>query len=401
MSIAALRSRTDADPQRHERESSPPTDLSEGFIRALFSGGDTRNATDPLTGRNKYLCPPMPAPDLLCVSSCTASPISAQGFDRALEAFSNITQARSPRQRADRLAILADQIETRLLRYFGVGALAHAFLLPSGTDALLTTAMLLASERPNKALTAILPAASETGTGVPMAAVCRLFDGASRGTPLTECSGKAVQIPLRLANGLPRSDDDVNDAFAAATTAAAGSAVVYLTHGTKTGLIAPVAPPYGADVIVDACQARIAPATVEAYLRRGWPVVVTGSKFFGGPAFSGAVFFPPSPAIGGRAEHAASRSGRATWVGHYPSLGGGPDHDRRIRISGGEHSGKPLLSGRLHRSGVRLQSCPGINRRPVTERLGVGGPAQHFHLRSARSNGSRQAVVGGRTAAAL
>jgi hypothetical protein len=31
---------------------------------------------------------------------------------------------------------------------------------------------------------------------------------------------------------------------------------------------------------------------VAGYLRRGWPVVVTGSKFFGGPAFSGAVLVP-------------------------------------------------------------------------------------------------------------
>jgi len=65
-----------------------------------------------------------------------------------------------------------------------------------------------------------------------------------------------------------------------------------LTHGTKTGLVAPTIPPMGADVIVDACQARIAPAKVLAYLRRGWPVVVTGSKFLGGPAFSGAVLLP-------------------------------------------------------------------------------------------------------------
>jgi len=57
-------------------------------------------------------------------------------------------------------------------------------------------------------------------------------------------------------------------------------------------LIAPLSPPRGADVIVDACQARIEPETVAAYLRRGWPVIVTGSKFFGGPAFSGAVIFP-------------------------------------------------------------------------------------------------------------
>jgi hypothetical protein len=282
----------DAEPQRLQRESSPSIDLRVAFIPALFWSGDARIAIDPLTGLNKYLCPPMPAPDLVCVSSCTASPILVQGFDRAVEAFSSVTQAQSPRQRADRLAVLTDQIETRLLRYFGVGTLALAFLLPSGTDALLTTAMLLAAERPGKAMTAILPAATETGTGVPMAAMCRLFDGARSGTPLTDCPGTTVEIPLRSANGSPRSDDEVNNAFAAATTVATGSAIVYLTHGTKTGLIAPIAPPYGADVIVDACQARIAPDTVEAYLKRGWPVVVTGSKFFGGPAFSGAVLFP-------------------------------------------------------------------------------------------------------------
>ena len=292
MSIATLRSQTDAGPWRREREAVSSVDRSVGFIAALFSGGDSRIATDPLSGLNKYLCPPTPAPDLVCASSCTASPVSVQGFDRAAEAFADITGAPSPRQRADRLAALTSHIEARLLRYFGVGALARAFLCPSGTDALLTTAMLIAAERPGKAMTAILPAASETGTGVPMAALCRLFDGADSGTPLTDCIGTTVEVPLRSADGSPRCDGEVNDAFAAATAAATGHAIVYLTHGTKTGLIAPVAPPPGAEVIVDACQSRIEPSTVAAYLRNGWPVVVTGSKFFGGPAFSGAVLFP-------------------------------------------------------------------------------------------------------------
>ena len=61
MSIAALLSQKDARPQRQERESSQSIDLPVGFIPALFSGGDARIATDPLTGLNKYLCPPMPA----------------------------------------------------------------------------------------------------------------------------------------------------------------------------------------------------------------------------------------------------------------------------------------------------------------------------------------------------
>jgi hypothetical protein len=267
-------------------------DYSGDFVAALLSGGDSRLAADPLTGLNKYLCPTVPAPDLICASSCTASPISDRGFVSSANAFSDIVLAPSPRQRARRLITLTREIEARLLRYFGVEALAQAILCASGTDALLTTAMLIAAERPGETRTAILPSASETGTGVPLAAVCRLFDGPDRGKPLSDCASTAVEIPLRSADGSPRGEDEVNDAFATATAAARGSAIVYLTHGTKTGLIAPVSPPRGSDVIVDACQTRIEPKTVEAFLRRGWPVVVTGSKFFGGPAFSGAVLFP-------------------------------------------------------------------------------------------------------------
>ena len=154
---------------------------------------------------------------------------------------------------------------------------------------MLTTAMLIAAERPGEVMTAILPSASETGTGVPMAATCRIFDGPDTASswPIARQTSWKFQFAPRTGRRDP--EDDVNDAFAAYGRIGEGSAVVYLTHGTKTGLIAPASPPRGVDVIVDACQARIEPETVASYLRRGWPVVVTGSKFFGGPAFFGAV----------------------------------------------------------------------------------------------------------------
>ena len=141
-----------------------------------------------------------------------------------------------------------------------------------------------------------------------MAAMCRVFDGPDTGRPLSECVTTMVEIPLRSADGSPRSEDAVNNSFATATAAATGNVVVYLTHGTKTGLVAPVSPPCGANVIVDACQGRIAPETVASYLGQGWPVVVTGSKFFGGPAFSGAVLFPRArlPSIARRSPPVAS-----------------------------------------------------------------------------------------------
>lgn len=286
-----LQSEMDGGSCWRERELSS-IDHSVSFIPALLSGGDSRIAADPHTGLNKYLCPSVPTPHLICASSCTASPISVPGFDRAAAAFADIVRMPSPRQQADQLTALIEEIQARLLRYFGISALAQVFLCPSGTDALLTTAMLVAAERPGEAITAILPSASETGTGVPMAAVGRAFDGPDSGTPLIESAGKTVEISLRSVDGSPRQEDEVNNAFAAATAAATGNVILFLTHSTKTGLIAPTSTPEGANVIVDACQARIEPETVAAYLRRGWPVVVTGSKFFGGPAFSGAVFFP-------------------------------------------------------------------------------------------------------------
>jgi hypothetical protein len=136
-----------------------------------------------------------------------------------------------------------------------------------------------------------------------MAAMGRAFDGPDSGTSLNGRRAAMVEVPLREANGSPLSEDEVNDAFARAAAAAPGNAVVWLTHGTKTGLIAPMSPPPAANVVVDACQTRLEPGTVAAYLRQGWPVIITGSKFFGGPAFSGAVLFPRSRlSDGGRQE---------------------------------------------------------------------------------------------------
>jgi hypothetical protein len=121
----------------------------------------------------------------------------------------------------------------------------------------------------------------------------RWFDGpAPADAKLPEVPVSTVEVPLRSDDGQPRADDAMASAFTAAVSAAPGRAIVYLTHSTKTGLIAPAIPPRGCDVIVDACQGRIAPATMALYLRQGWPVVVSGSKFFGGPGFSGAVLFP-------------------------------------------------------------------------------------------------------------
>ena len=286
----------------------------------LLAGSDTRLAIESRTGLNKYLCPSIPSPATLCFSSCTASPVSEAGFDRASAVFSTIAGAPSGCQRSHLLAEHSRDVAARVLRHFAAADLADAILCPSGTDALLTTMMLVCSERPGVPVTAILPSASETGTGVPLAAACRRFDGPATGMLLCDAVVNVVEVGLRTADGEPRPEGEVVGAYAAAVAASPGRAVVILTHGTKTGLIAPVVPPDGVDVIVDACQARIAPREVAAYLRQGFPVVVTGSKFYGGPAFSGAVLFP-------RARLAAIRRQPRTAPGPMIAIKGAREDD--------------------------------------------------------------------------
>lgn len=48
----------------------------------------------------------------------------------------------------------------------------------------------------------------------------------------------------------------------------------------------------GIDVVVDACQLRLSRSHLGEYLRRGCLVIITGSKFFTGPPFSGAILVP-------------------------------------------------------------------------------------------------------------
>ncbi len=268
------------------------SDLLNDYASALLSDGDSRLQTDRDSGLNKYLCPASPAPWMICASSCTASPIEQCGFDSAGGLFDRLAGAVSLRSRRWLLLEEAQRIEEYLVHYFQARGLAEAILCPSGTDALLTAARLLAAEQNGAPMTAILPSASETGTGVPLAAAGRVFDGPRQGQAFTDADIGTKEVALRAPDGTPLPADKVDAAFAAAASGARGRAVVYLTYGTKTGLIAPHNPPAGAEVIVDACQARIDPARVAAFLRLGWPVVVTGSKFFGGPAFSGAVLFP-------------------------------------------------------------------------------------------------------------
>jgi hypothetical protein len=199
------------------------------------------------------------------------------------------------------------RIRDELIHLNGLGEHgADIVFAPSGTDLHLFVPQLLGG-RGN--LTAIAVETAETGSGVHLAASGSHFSdrsafAAAHAKASFRDGGHAVRVvtvACRNEDGTPRPlaqmDREV-ESLAENIVKADGSVLIALTDLSKSGLIAPGISCVCAlkdrfseqiDILVDACQFRISPATLRAYLARDFIVAVTGSKFVAGPAFSAAL----------------------------------------------------------------------------------------------------------------
>jgi hypothetical protein len=277
----------------------------------LASGGDDRIWLDPVTRRNRYGAPGVPAPEELWFSSSTASPVSPRGWAAAGEALERLVDGQSMT-----IAAWFDALRGRLLALYGAAG-AEAVLAASGTEAELV-ALGVALSLARSPLVNIVVAPAETGSGVPAAAAGQHFLGrASLGAEVTkggrlsgwEDACIAMQaIEIREPCGALRRQADVDhEAAARVHRAVAGGAfaLLHVLDASKTGRpgVSRAAAaeilarhPGRVMVVVDACQLRCPPEAIRADLAQGFAVMITGSKFAGGPAFCGALLLPAAMA---------------------------------------------------------------------------------------------------------
>ena len=277
--------------------------------RWLTCGGDERIVLDERS-RNRYGCGALPDAGTISFSSSTASSISAEAFKAARARFDALAGVGSPREAYH--AGMAE-VRRRLAELCGLSpsGAANIILGASGTDLHLFAADLARGER-SPDLVNVMADPCESGRGVASALCSRRYAATSPhgaaavvGDPLggTSCAG-LVAIPLREDDGALRDADAVDAAFEAAVgkaVAARGAVLLVLLDVSKTGLVAPspdcavrLKRRYGAalTVMVDACQFRLSAQSVGGYLAQGFLVAITGSKFVGGPPFSGALIVP-------------------------------------------------------------------------------------------------------------
>jgi hypothetical protein len=274
----------------------------------MTTGGDARLFLDPETGLNRYFSAPRPR-DVLAYASSTANDISPAAYARAEEVLAEIGASPSPAAYAARL----DALRHRLRAAYGVAEDVEIVFAPSGTDLEYVALACVAGRAPG-GTHAVLLGADEVGSGCIHSAHGLYFAGetalgvpARPGQAVPGLGGvhvELVDIPVRDRMGRVRPSTYLAErmkSLVAAARSASRHSLVHIVHGSKTGLILPsladvdrLIAAHGdhATFVVDACQARITGAAVNAYLKRGAIVFVTGSKFMGGPPFSGFALVP-------------------------------------------------------------------------------------------------------------
>jgi hypothetical protein len=286
-------------------------DLFAPLPELLVCGGDPRLTIDPTRGHNEYGCGPMPSPQTWSFASSTASSISERAYERAGLAREQLMRsAMSAGLEAAfdaRIEEMRDELRAHLR--FSTGEVDVVFS-PSGTDSQLH-ALCLAKSLLGPALATIIVGSDQTGGGTAYTARGHHFSTLTaserpvrKDAPIAGLAGDSIAVPLLgAAPGImARADGDlaVLDAIGTAVTNGAG-VLLQIMDSSKLGWRSPSEAcleeiakrwPDRVRIVVDACQMRLGRRRIRTYLDRGYMVLITGSKFFGGPAFSGALLVP-------------------------------------------------------------------------------------------------------------
>jgi hypothetical protein len=277
----------------------------------LVAGGDERIQIDPHRGVNKYGCCATPDHRIADFGSSTASTISRQGFAAAdklrtrllARNVGNISEVDRYIREVDRL-----RVDLRNLCGLSSNIARHIIFAPSGTDLHVIASRLWSNTTQGRTLV-IMVQRSETGSGVLPAlkgSISPLISSRGRQSVTNTDTDQIdiLEIPIRCSDGsqrLPGAIGDELDAVLSRTAERYQAILLVLTDVSKTGLLAPSPEiafalrerwPNTLGIIVDACQFRLSSETLKAYLEHQCLVAITGSKFLGGPIFSGALLVP-------------------------------------------------------------------------------------------------------------
>lgn len=277
----------------------------------LMSGGDLRLNIDEFELLNKYGCRPFPRPEAFTFASSTATSVSNFSFDKT-DKVRNILIQNSLKKGFKNTSIeFSELLKNNLRKTLRIDDECQIIFSPSGTDSSLQIAA-ITQIISTKEITHILVASDETGSGVPSALKgCHFENTTALNYPVKKGENiegfrtvDLIKIPLRDQNGELKSSIQLDaEVFTAIskTNESGRFAVLHAMDQSKLGYQAPSEEMMRnlhthnhltLQIIVDCSQLRLDPKDLQNYLNKGYIVTITGSKYFTGPPYSGALIVP-------------------------------------------------------------------------------------------------------------
>jgi hypothetical protein len=277
----------------------------------LLSGGDMRLQIDPNQLLNKYGCRPFPRPKAFTFASSTATSISNIAFNQSEKRRENLIAKCFEKDYKKTLNNFSDEIKADIKFLLSLPESSSLILAPSGTDISLLFAGLCQTLF-DKPIVHILVASDETGSGVPLALMGKHFsDRSSQGVSvlkgtLIETFKETATIDIRLRNqdGKLKSTEDLDREVTESygkILEGGKQPVLHVMNQSKLGYSAPsercllnLEKKFGKNffALIDNSQLRMNREKISDYIKRDYAMTVTGSKFFTGPPFNGALIIP-------------------------------------------------------------------------------------------------------------
>ncbi|QXP72026.1 hypothetical protein H0I29_08185 [Polaribacter sp. R2A056_3_33] len=277
----------------------------------LMDGGDHRLNIDEIALLNKYGCRPFPRPEAFTFASSTATSVSNFAFDKTDKTRSILIKNSLKNGFKESAIEFSELLKSNLRKIFTLNDACEIIFSPSGTDSSLQIAA-ISQIVTDKEITHILVASDETGSGVPAALKgCHFENNTALNFPVNKGDKMEgfrdvdlIKIPFRDEKGALKSTEKLDsEVFTAITeTHKLGRQVVlHVMDHSKLGYQSPsvkmmreidALKDLSLQVIIDAAQLRLDPTDIQNYLNKGYIVSITGSKYFTGPPYSGALIFP-------------------------------------------------------------------------------------------------------------
>lgn len=277
----------------------------------LMSGGDLRLNIDEIDLLNKYGCRPFPRPDAFTFASSTGTSVSNFAFDKTDKIRSVLIRNSFKYGFKNATIAFSESLKNNLRKIFKLNDECEIIFSPSGTDSSLQIAA-ITQITSDKDITHILVASDETGSGVASALKgCHFENTTALNYPVRKgdiIEGfrdiDLIKIPFRDENGVLKSASQLDDEVYAAiakTTELDRHVVLHTMDQSKLGCKSPsdafiqklnTFENLSMQIIVDGSQLRLDPKDIQNYLNKGYIVTITGSKYFTGPPYAGALLLP-------------------------------------------------------------------------------------------------------------